>query len=190
MKMEKIRTIQKKLRDLQEINDAYLKELKTVAKEVQKKHIQIVSFFTYSVNLNHQPDGENLIIGSYHITNLGFKPLHHPYICIKLNAEGQFDFSGKYFYEQTQQKMKLANAWLRFNEASDQQEFWLKPSKQQILYPQETLTFQNFQLKWVPNMSYSCSVKGFTYGDEVEEGMHAVNQISVSGKVEEEKGHE
>ncbi|WP_121639001.1 hypothetical protein [Virgibacillus sp. Bac330] len=188
--MEKIGAIQKKLRDLQEMNDVYLKELKTVAKEVQKKHIHIVSYFTYSVNLNHQPDGENLIIGSYHITNLGFKPLHHPYICIKLNDEDQFDFSGKYFYEQTQQKMKLANAWLRFNEASDQQEFWLKPSKQQILYPQETLTFPNFQLKWMPNRSYSGSVTGFSYGDEIEEGVHAFNQISVSGKVEEGKRYE
>ncbi|WP_077302871.1 hypothetical protein [Virgibacillus pantothenticus] len=188
--MEKMKNIQKKLLQLQKMNDTYLKELKIVATEMKSQQFQIVSYFTYSLHLNHELEGENFIIGSYHITNFGFKPLHHPYICIKLSSEDVFDFSGKYFYPDTQQKMKLANAWLRFNEAENRQEFWLKPNNQQILEPQETLTFQNFQLKWEANKPYAGYVTGFIYGDEIKEGISAVNQISVSGNVKEENDDE
>jgi hypothetical protein len=190
MELEKLKNIQKKLLHLQKINDTYLKDLKSLAKEMQTKQLKIISYFTYSLNLNHEQEGENFIVGSYHIKNLGCKPLHNPFICIKLGSEVVFDFSGKYFYQDTQQKMKLANAWLRINDADNQEEFWLKPSNQQILNPQETLTFQNFQLKWIPTMSYVGNVTGFTYGDEMEEGMAALNQISISGNVKEEDDHE
>ncbi|NBJ71655.1 MULTISPECIES: hypothetical protein [Clostridia] len=188
--MDKMKSIQTKLLHLQQMNDAYVRKLKSLAKELKPKQIQIISYFTYSLNLSHEEDGENFIIGSFHVKNIGIKPLHNPFICLKLKSEDIFDFSGKYFYQDTQQNMQLADAWIRMNDKDNQEEFWLKPSSQQLLNPQETLTFQNFQLKWSPIISYNGSVTGFVYGDEIEDGVSALNQMSISGNVKEEDDYE
>ena len=59
-----------------------------------------------------------------------------------------------------------------------------------MLNPSETLTFSNFQMKWLPESSYAGSIMGFTYGDEAKDGISSFNQINVNGTIVEEEGNE
>lgn len=180
-----------KLEKWHNMNIAYLQEINSLVKEIKiTKNFQVICYFTYSLNISHMHNTENFCLGSFHIYNIGEKALQNPYICIKLSPNSSFEFSGKYLYKDSQQKMKLTNTWERINDPTDKNEFWLKPNKLQELNPLETLSFSDFQIKWSPVSSYASSVMGFTYGDELKEGISALNQINVSGQIDEEEMYE
>ncbi|MBM7573685.1 hypothetical protein [Aquibacillus albus] len=185
--MHRVTDVRRKIADWQEMNASYLKEMKKLITEIKgPKDFQVISYFTYSLNIFHEQERENFCLGSYHIQNLGGKPLTNPYICIKVSSDSPFDFSGKYIYKESKQKVRLTNAWERINDPMDKQEFWLKPNDKLTLEPSETLSFSNFQVKWRPNSSYTGSILGFTYGDEINEGINALNQISINGTINKE----
>lgn len=180
-----------KIAGLHEMNTSYLEEIKTlITEEKTAEKFHVISYFTYSLNINHSRDQENFSLGTYHIQNVGEKPLSNPYICIKVSSDSPFKFSGKYLYKGSRQLAGMTNAWERLNDHQDQQEFWLKPAKKNILEPNETLSFSNFQVKWLPEPSYAGSIMGFTYGDEIKDGMSALNQINVSGAIGKEDTNE
>lgn len=180
-----IEEVRQLITEWKEMNHSYMKEIKWLASEAKKNvDLRVISYFTYSLNVQHEMGFDNFALGSYHIQNVGEKPLTNLYICLKVSPNNVFDFSGKYVYKDSKQKMKLANAWKRINDPTDKQEFWLKPIQSQALNPTETLSFANFQVKWNPQSSYTGSMMGFTYGDEIEGGMEALNHINISGKVE------
>ncbi|WP_240468598.1 hypothetical protein [Gracilibacillus sp. YIM 98692] len=183
--MDKMNDVRKKMLNWQEMNTSYLKEMKSLVTEIKaSKKFQVISYFTYSLNISHEPGRENFCLGSYHIQNIGGEPLTNPYICIKVSSDSVFDFSGKYLYKNSRQTVRLTNAWERLNEPTDKEEFWLKPNDKRTLEPSETVTFPNFQIKWLPEASYSGSIQGFTYGDEITQGINALNQININGKVD------
>jgi len=189
--MKRADDVRRKMIEWQEMNTSYLKEIKTLVSETKAaKDFQVISYFTYSLNISHEQGRENFILGSYHIQNLGGIPLSNPFICIKVSEDSPFDFSGKYLNKDTMQKMNLPNAWERMNDAQDKQEFWLKPASISKLEPKEILSFSNFQVKWTPESSYAGSIMGFTYGDEMENGMNAFNQINIGGSIGEVNEHE
>ncbi len=189
--MKRTDEIREKFAELQEMNTSYLKEIKSLITEMKApQNFQVICYFTYSLNVLHERGHENFSLGSFHIQNLGTRPLTNPYICIKLSPDSPFDFSGKYIYKDSKQKMRLTNAWERMNEPLDKQEYWLKPSEKRVLNPSETISFTNFQVKWIPESSYAGSIMGFTYGDEVKDGIGALNQINVSGKLVKEDKNE
>ncbi|WP_085992739.1 hypothetical protein [Oceanobacillus senegalensis] len=189
--MERITDIRKKMADWHKMNTSYLNEIKTMVSEIKTaNNLHVISYFTYTFHIFHEKGYENLCLGSYHIRNIGQKQLTNPIICIKISPEALFDFSGKYLYKDSKQKVQLSNAWERLNEPTDKQEFWLKPTHKNTLDPSETLTFSNFQVKWLPKSSYKGSIQGFTYGDELQEGMNALNQININGKIVEEEQKE
>ncbi|WP_087972260.1 hypothetical protein [Oceanobacillus rekensis] len=182
--MKRTDEIRGKIAKWQEMNTSYLKEIKTLVSETKAaKDFQVISYFTYSFNISHEQGQENFILGTYHIKNLGGSPLSNPYICIKLSEDSPFDFSGKYLNKDSKQKMRLPNVWERINDSQDKQEFWLRQDKINKLEPNETLTFSNFQVKWIPESSYTGSIMGFTYGDEIKEGISSLNQINVGGSI-------
>ncbi|RDW15935.1 hypothetical protein [Oceanobacillus chungangensis] len=146
--MKRTNDIKQKIAEWQEMTTSYLKEIKTIISEQKvAKDFQVISYFTYSLNISHEQGDENFSPGSYHIQNLGASPLSNPYICIKLSADSPFDFSGKYLNKDSKQKMKLPNAWERMNDSKDKQEFWLRPTNVSKLEPNDTLSFSNFQVK-------------------------------------------
>lgn len=180
--MKRFEDVKEKIANWNGMNISYLKEIKSLVTDMEgPKRFQIISYFTYSLNIFHEQGRENFCLGSYHIQNVGDKPLTNPYICIKVSPESPFEFSGKYVYKNSRQKMGMANAWERINEATDKHEFWLKPANNYTLESFETLSFENFQVKWLPNTSYAGSIMGFTYGEEISDGMNALNQINIGG---------
>lgn len=188
--MDKFTEMKQKLKQFHDMNNQYLKEIMTLIKEKRSEEVQIVSYFTYSLNISHMNDGESFCLGSYHIFNISNRPINNPYICIKLTPASLFEFSGKYFYKDAKQKMKFANSWERMNDPTDKEEFWLKPNDIVQLEPFQKLAFSDFQIKWNPTSSYAGSILGFTYADEIKEGIHSLNQINLSGKFPKEDVYE
>lgn len=161
---------------------AYLQKIKELISQIKdKQDHKMMSYFTYSIHISNDKERECLIIGTYHMHNLGNKPINNPYICIKLSQDSPFSFSGKYLTRKTSLPMQTAGSWERMNDGKGKNEYWLKPLDIQSINPSETILFSNFQVKWLPKETYSGIVMGFAYGDEYKEGVASINQINISG---------
>lgn len=158
----------------------HLTEIKTEINRITND-AHLISYFTYSLNVSHEMNGENLCLGSYHIRNIGHKTIVNPYICIHIPKDSPFSFTGKYVYPDKLQRLKNPGMWERMNERENLEQFWLKPLEQQSIKPNESLTFSNFQIKWTPTKDYAGSIMGFTYSEAHPEGLVAINAINLSG---------
>lgn len=159
-----------------------LEEIRGYVEDMQSENdLHLISYFTYSINLAHDGNQENLCLGSYHIRNLSQKTITNPYICIKLPKDSPFTFTGKYIYKNRQSKVKNPGGWVRINEQENLEQFWLKPFEHQTIQPNETISFSDFQIKWTPTKAYAGSIMGFTYSEEHQEGIPAMNAINLSG---------
>lgn len=175
------RHLEEKIHTLQKQTKAYLREIKEQLEQLPKSNkINVISYFTTSLNLAHSPEQESLCLGSYHIYNIGNEPLLNPYISITLPESSPFSFSGRYVREEFSQNFKGPNEWLRLPNSTNKNEYLLKPLGKMVLKPNEILTFSNFQIKWSPSQSYSGSITGFTYCDQIQDGIAAVNPINLS----------
>jgi hypothetical protein len=182
MKKNNMLKLQEKIKQLEQETTSYLNEIKKLISKPQKsEELKMSNFFTYTTNISHEQEHESFIIGTYHIHNIGDKTITNPYICLKLSPNSPFNFSGKYVNKKTNPPMKTNDAWERLNDQTNKNEYWLKPIGKETIEPSETISFSNFQVKWIPNGSYSGSIMGFTYCDELKEGIPAINQINVSG---------
>ncbi|SHN07137.1 hypothetical protein [Gracilibacillus kekensis] len=176
--------LQQKMKDWQLESESYLNEMKDLIQMLDTaKQLIVICYFTSSFQLSHQADRVNYGIGSFHIQNLGTQPLMNPHIGIKITSNIDFNFSGKYLYPSSKKTVRVSNAWERINESTDKKEIWLKPTQKESIDPGEILTFSNFQLKWEPDASYSGTIQGFTYGNELPDGIHALNQINLNGTI-------
>ncbi|MFE6170461.1 hypothetical protein ACFVP8_21690 [Viridibacillus arvi] len=174
--------VEEKINELKKQTNFYVHEIKKmVGKLVIPDSVNVISYFTSSFNISYNPDEENLCLGSYHIRNIGNQPITNPYLCIKLPEDSPFSFSGKYVYEHFAPKLKGNSSWERINDQSSKVEFWLRPIGKTTLEPNETLSFPNFQIKWGHNLSYSGSIIGFTYCDQLEDGVVVLNPINLNG---------
>ncbi|MCM3654506.1 hypothetical protein [Metabacillus litoralis] len=174
--------LHEKLKQLNQETTSYLSEIKKLISTSRKNNeLKLMSYFTYTTNISHEKESESLIIGTYHIHNIGHKSITKPYICLKFSPKSPFHFSGKYVNEKTNPAMKTNDAWERLNEQTDNKEYWLKPIGKETIEPTQILSFSNFQAKWSPNGSYTGSIMGFTYCDEFKDGIPSINQINVSG---------
>ncbi|MFC4403904.1 hypothetical protein [Gracilibacillus xinjiangensis] len=170
----------------QEMQTSYLERIQALIEGIEKP-LQLIPYFTYSIQITHHANRENYILGTFHVQNISDQPVTNPMICIKLKPAELFEFSGKYIYPNTKQPMQLANAWERVNEATNKEEFWLRPTKKTTIEAKETISFTNFQVKWNSDTTYNGSIQGFVYGDEIKEGLHAINQINLNGTIVEEE---
>ena len=101
-----------KLANLHEMNMNYLKEIKQRINELKlNNQFIVVGYFTYSFNLYHEKDYENLCIGSFHLHNFGAKPLTNPYICLKIASESPFEFWVDVSYKNSLQNLRLTQGW-------------------------------------------------------------------------------
>ncbi len=81
------------------------------------------------------------------------------------------------------QSLKVADGWERTNEKTNKEEFWLKPLGKASIEPNETISFSNFQITWSPKESYAGSIMGFTYSDQLKDGIAVINPINLNGTV-------
>ena len=176
--------IEAKVAELQHQTKYYLAEIKNRLEEFeQPDKASLLSYFTHTIIISHDPNQESLCLGSYHITNIGNQSITNPYLCIRIPQELPFSFSGKYVYKNFKQALKSSDGWERINEKENSEEFWLKPLGKSTIKPNETISFSNFQIKWTPTKSYSGSIMGFTYSDEIKDGIAVINPINLSGSV-------
>lgn len=163
---------------------SYLVEIKTLVDELNiPDKLYVISYFTYSLSISHNPQEESMCLGSYHVRNMGHKPITNPYLCIKIPKESPFSFHGKYVYEHFGQSLKSKGGWERINEKTNKEEYWLRPLTKTVIAPNETLSFSNFQIKWSPTESYAGSITGFTYSDELKNGVAVINPINLNGTI-------
>lgn len=180
-------TIEGKIEALKKQTAAYVQEINELLEGRSfTPNINVISYFSASLNISHDMEQESLCLGNYHIRNIGNQPLTNPYFCIKLPNDSPFSFSGQYVYEHFSQNIKASASWERINDQSEKEEFWLKPLNIVAINPNETVTFPNFQLKWGHLTPYAGTVTGFTYCDELPEGVAAINPINLSGIMTEQ----
>jgi len=174
--------VEEKINELKNQTDFYVREMKKAIEElIVPESVNVISYFTSSINISYNPDEESLCLGSYHIRNIGTQPITNPSLCIKLPEDSPFSFSGRYVYEHFAPNLKGHSSWERINDQSSKEEFWLRPIGKTTLDPNETLSFPNFQIKWGNNSSYSGSIMGFTYCDQFEDGVVVLNPINLNG---------
>jgi hypothetical protein len=173
-----------KISKLHHQTKSYLYEIKKLVTELNNPDkMNIISYFTYSLNISHDPEQESLCLGSYHVLNSGNQSITNPYLCIKISEESPFSFSGRYVYEHFKSSLKVPGGWERINEKTNREEFWLRPLVKPSIEPNETISFSNFQITWSPKESYAGSIMGFTYSDQITEGIAAINPINLNGTV-------
>ncbi|WP_274310540.1 hypothetical protein [Solibacillus daqui] len=170
-----------KINTLQKQTKSYLREIKEHIEKLPKsQNINIISYFTSSLNISHKLEQESICLGSYHIYNIGNEPILNPYISIIIPENSPFSFTGRYVREEFSQSFKGPIDWIRLANSTNKNEFLLKPLSKMELKPNEIISFSNFQIKWLPNESYSGSITGFTYCDQFQDGIAAVNPINLS----------
>ncbi|NYF26358.1 hypothetical protein [Sporosarcina sp. JAI121] len=176
--------VEMRIMKLQHQTKSYLHEIKELAEGLSDPaRLTIISYFTYSLDISHNPEQESLCLGSYHIHNTGNQAITNPTVCIKVSKESPFSFSGRYVYENFKQSLKVADGWQRMNEKTNKEEFWLKPLGRTSIEPNETISFSNFQITWSPKESYAGSITALMYSDQLKDGIAVINPINLNGTV-------
>lgn len=170
-----------KINTLQNQTKSYVHEIKELIENLHiPKKINVISYFTSTLNIAHNLEQESLCLGSYHVYNISNEPLLNPYICIKLPENSPFSFSGRYVHEHFKPNLMGPNEWMRIMNTKSKNEFWLKPIGKTTIEPNEIITFSNFQIKWSPNKSYAGSITGSTYCEQLQDGIAVINPINLS----------
>lgn len=175
------KSLETKIQELRQSTNEHILELKNTLNQLSKQQTQYISFFTYSFNIAHHLQMDNICIASYHIKNTGDYPITNPEITLELSDECPFSFHGKYLNSGSQMPSKLKDGWVRINDTVNLKEYRLKPIGDTVILPGETLTFSSFQLIWSPSKDYSGSLTGWTFSDQITEGIAALNAINISG---------
>ncbi|MEC1177402.1 hypothetical protein P9B03_02800 [Metasolibacillus meyeri] len=178
--------ITEKIKQLEAQTTSYISAIQQ--RLAEREQPQLVSYFTSSMTVAHEANDENFCLGSYHIWNVGTKPLTNPSIYLKLHKQTPFSFSGKYTTSRFQQSFQDQLIWQRFNDERSKHEFWFKPVNETIIAPNETIVFPHFQLTWSHLKPYSGLLEGWTYCDEMQEGIMVINPLHICsvGYAEEE----
>lgn len=144
----------------------------------QSDNHSIYCYFTFSMILNYNSTN-HLIMGNFYIQNISNKILHSPIILLKINTKTEFNFTGK--YKSSNQDSKTYNfLWERLavEDLDPTTHYCFKPTKTDQIAPNEQLGFQSFQI--VIPKDAQISVEGFTYFNESNDGIPAINSIHIS----------
>ncbi|KMY51289.1 hypothetical protein [Peribacillus loiseleuriae] len=149
-----------------------------------KKQVQVsnpISYFNYSTIIDQENNQEHTVIGTFHFHNQTALPLHSPVILLKINSDKPYDFSGKYVLP----NKPLQNEtffWERIenSKSNRDKEYLFKPVSNEIIPPNETFSFSNFQLRFTNVEPAYIQVEGFIYYKERMEGIASLNSISIN----------
>lgn len=161
----------------------YLNDIKHVLSLNIKNNSSIIGYFTHSINIIHENNSENFILGNLKIHNVSSNKINNLIICLEVSFSCDYNFSGKYIVENTPPpEAPMANVWMLTRHTSNQEHiYWFKLLQEQPLQPGESVTFSNFSIRWAPQNNYSGVVRGFIYCEEIPEGLAAVNPINLNG---------
>lgn len=175
-----------KLKELQRTTQSFLRDLR----ESLPSHRQepgCLSYFTYGIHIAHCEEEESFILGSFHIRNIGTRPLTNPVIHLLLSDDAPFALHGKFSSSAAMRSSQLTNGWERLNDRSDRHAFHLRPSGITSIDPDGTLAFTNFQLTWVPSATYAGSLTAIVFSEEYPDGVAAITSISINGSLPEKE---
>ena len=178
--------LEKKVQEFRESTSHHIKELKQVLESFRTHQTNSISFFSYSFDIPHQKQADNMCLASYHIQNTGDYTITNPEIGISISEDSPFVFHGKYFNTGSSVSSKLKGGWERLNGTTSEREFRLKPIDETVILPGETMSFPDFQINWQAIEDYSGSITGITFSDQFPEGIKALNAINISGTVPNE----
>ena len=118
--------VEVKIEELKSQTAAYLSEIRKLVEEIYiPQSVNVISYFTSSLNISHDQEQDSLCLGTYHIRNIGNQPLTNPYLCIKLPEDSPFFFSGQYVYEHFKQNLRSSAGWERINDKTTKKNFGL-----------------------------------------------------------------
>ncbi|WP_028392277.1 hypothetical protein [Bacillus cihuensis] len=149
-----------------------------------KKQSQVsmpISYFNHSTIIEKENNQEHTVLGTFHFHNQTALPLHSPVILLKINSDKPYDFSGKYVLP-NKPLQNEAFFWERIEnpKSNRDKEYLFKPVSKEIIPPNETFSFSNFQLRFANDGPASIHVLGYIYYKEKMDGIPALNSISIS----------
>ncbi|MYL50593.1 hypothetical protein GLV98_13930 [Halobacillus litoralis] len=186
-----IKTIEKKLNKLEK-DLLETKELLNQTKQtaLHQGTFHVFSYFNHSLKLSKNTGNPNLyIFGSFLIRNIGEQNLNRPYICLKMNHTKNISFSGKISPEDLLDRAFSPlpmQTWYYIDEKAEllahkKGEYWLQPLQFQQLPAGQSLSFANFMIRLdQTKLDSTFKVEGAVFGDELEEGLPALNKIQVN----------
>lgn len=138
-----------------------------------------LAYFTNSISIAPRSNEETIIIGKFHIVNLGHAAIHKPVLLFTIKSDSDIKFSGKFASEG---KGSLGMfEWERVKTKGDaKKEYCFKSLKFEELPPGEKMEFPDFQLKFVHRSKTAVSMEGFLYYEENPEGIKSLNSIHIT----------
>ncbi|RLQ97131.1 hypothetical protein [Falsibacillus albus] len=171
-----------KIQQINDQTDHYIKQIREAHKLSTKgSHLSFVSYFSHSLSVAEEKGEDHVLLGNYTVKNTGTVPIHSPVLFIRIQSDTEFSFSGKYKQGKSTANIQIPWERLEVEGSNPSSEYWLKPSRETTIGVNEQVVFQNFQLKWTYENRAQLLVEGFTYSQEVKEGIASLNSISVRG---------
>ncbi|GAA5416426.1 hypothetical protein Pryu01_01461 [Paraliobacillus ryukyuensis] len=191
--MTRLSKIEEKLEELDLQREAYISKIKRIMdnnkqseQPIPEQYESVVAFFSYSCNLTEQADEDNVIIGSLAIHNFTFDPIEQLSVCLVIETDDNYQFSGKYVTNNKQQNnQNIAANWERITDTDEQNMYWFQWVGKQPIEPFTSVAFSDFTVSWPVERSFFCSIKGFIYSENHTTGLEAMNTVSLQ-KVERE----
>ncbi|MBU9713297.1 hypothetical protein [Evansella tamaricis] len=152
----------------------------------------ILSYFSYTTLINSDDeieDTENKVnlFGQFTFRNVTNQTFEEPVICFRVRPSTKIRLGGKISHltnmgenstQLTEEWMYVQEDWKRW--IAEKGEHWLKPIHLKELKPYETGRFTNFNISLTENKEQQYFIEGFFYAKNYQEGIPAVNTISVS----------
>ncbi|MDC3421346.1 hypothetical protein NC661_13300 [Aquibacillus koreensis] len=142
--------------------------------------LSLLSYFTHSINLTGKEHEESFLIGGFHIKNLSPNTFKNIYICLKIDTENQYHFSGKFRNMSSSNNNEMPVTWIRFDNSNDEKEIWFKLADNKQLDPYESISFSDMQVTWGNDEAFTCSIVGFVYTEREVDGITSLNSINLS----------
>lgn len=139
-------------------------------------------YFSSSINVAAEEDGENCVIGSFRIQNLSNRTLKQLSICLTVKLDIPHKFSGKYA---TANMLKQATStpyqWKLMNEEEKEDGvYWFRLLDEKGLDSFDEVIFPDFNVSWDHHVPCSLHINGFIYSETNPEGMSANNSIHLA----------
>ncbi|SFA46007.1 hypothetical protein SAMN05216169_101260 [Anoxybacillus pushchinoensis] len=151
-----------------------LEQEKKRKKEEKKERAH--AYFAYATMIPEEKDEHVTVIGDFIIENSGNTPLNDPIICLRLRPPEHAQLSGKFSFRQLQEEGGWTFAIDDWRQKVKDGEYWLKPTEQTTLLPNEQLRFSSFELR----VFHTIVVEAFVYFRQLKQGVSSFNHIVIN----------
>lgn len=139
-----------------------------------------IAYFTHSISISTYNEDDHMVIGHFHIMNIGNTTIHQPLVFLRINCDDDFKFSGKFASGEGQVNSAI-HEWEKIKLEEDTKgEYCFKPLKLKDIPPKGKLVFPDFQIRFSTSNMSSLSVQGFVYFNESQETINALNMVNIS----------